>query len=112
MAVPDASFAASIIGASLRLPPRRLVDAVLHLRAEMPDQALDRPCRRIAERTDGVAFDLLGDLEQRVDLAVMGVAGAMRSITRHHPAGAFAARRALAAALMLVEVAEARRSRG
>jgi hypothetical protein len=49
----------------------------------MPDQALDRPGRRVAERADRVALDLLGDVEQHVDLALLGLARAMRSITRH-----------------------------
>ena len=38
----------------------------------MADQALDRPGRRIAERADRVAFDLLRHLEQHVDLARLG----------------------------------------
>ena len=38
----------------------------------MPDQALDRPGRRIAQRADGVAFDLAGDLVQRVDFVRFG----------------------------------------
>ena len=33
----------------------------------MPDQALDRPGRRIAERADGVALDLLADFLQQID---------------------------------------------
>jgi hypothetical protein len=72
------------------------------------DQALDRPGRGVAERADGVAFDLLGDVQQHVDLALVGAA--LRPCAHHapHPAGAFAARRALAAALVLVEIGDAR----
>src|SRR3546814_5054655 len=53
-----------------------LADTAFDFRAEMLDQPLDRPCGGVAERTDGVAFDLLGDVEQSVDLADVGVAGA------------------------------------
>jgi hypothetical protein len=73
------------------------------------DQALDRPGCRVAKRADGVAFDLLGHIEQHVDLALLaGVAFHHAVHHRHHPAGAFAARRALAAAFVLVEVADSR----
>src|SRR3546814_21055934 len=61
-------------------------------RAEMLEQPLDRPCGGVAERTDGVAFDLLGDVEQSVDLADVGVAGAQPLHHSPHPAGALAAR--------------------
>ena len=43
-------------------------DAALHLGTEMADQALDRPGRRVAQRADRVALDLLRDVLQRVDL--------------------------------------------
>ena len=43
-------------------------DALLHHRAEMPDQSLDRPGRGVAQRADRVAFDLARDLLQGVDL--------------------------------------------
>src|SRR3546814_12112178 len=76
-------------------------------RAEMLDQPLDRPCGGVAERTDGVAFDLLGDVEQSVDLADVGVAGAQPLHHAPHPAGALAARGDMAAAFMLVEIADA-----
>src|SRR5690606_29295020 len=42
------------------------IDARLDLRTEIADQALDRPGRSIAERADGVAFDLLRHLQQHV----------------------------------------------
>src|SRR3546814_13080121 len=80
-----------------------LADTAFDFRAEMLDQPLDRPCGGVAERTDGVAFDLLGDVEQSVDLADVGVAGAQPLHHAPHPAGALAARGALAAAFMLVE---------
>ena len=46
-----------------------------------------RPCRRVAEGADRVPFDLLGDVEQHVDLALLRRPSTMRSMTRHiHPA--------------------------
>src|SRR5690606_38921833 len=60
-----------------------------------------------AERADGVAFDLLGNLVQRVDLIDLGLAVAEALHDAPHPAGTFAARGALAAGLVLVEIADA-----
>ena len=74
----------------------------------MCNQALDRPRRRIAERADGVAFDLLGHFQQHVDLALVGAAVGHPGQHPPHPPGAFAARRALAAALVFVEIGDAR----
>src|SRR5690606_14542511 len=56
-----------------------------------------------AERADGVALDLLGDLEEHVDLALLRVALHHALEHAHHPAGTFPAWRALAAAFMLEE---------
>src|SRR5690242_12884150 len=81
-----------------------VADAALDLGSEVAEQALDRPRGRIAQGADGVAFDLLGDVEQEVDLADLGLATHHALHHAVHPAGAFAARRALAAALMHVEV--------
>ena len=72
----------------------------------MPDQALDRPGRRIAERADRMTFDLTGQgfLEfDRFPQSVPRFRRTIRSIMRAQPSRAFAARRALAAAFMLVE---------
>src|SRR5688500_2592004 len=38
-------------------------DALLHLVAEVAEQALDRPGGRVAQGADGVAFDLGGDVQ-------------------------------------------------
>src|SRR5688500_6246752 len=90
------------------LPRAVFADAALDLVSEVAEQALDRPRGRVAQGADGVAFDLLGDVEQQVDLA--GLGPALHHALHHavHPAGAFAARRALAAALVPVEVRQAR----
>src|SRR5262245_195302 len=59
----------------IRPRPRLVrIDPALELRPEVRDDALDRPSRRIAERADRVAFDLGGDLEEHVDLALLGAA--------------------------------------
>src|SRR4051812_21143495 len=83
---------------------RVFVDAPLDLGAEMAQQSLYRPSRAVAERADGMALDLLGDLHQHVDLAVGGAT--LRHASEHapHPAHAFATRRALPAGLVLVEI--------
>src|SRR5215470_6234245 len=81
-----------------------IVDAPLDLMAEMADQALHGPSRALAERADGMALDLGRDLHQHVDLAL--VRAAFRHAAEHppHPTHALAAGRALAAALVLVEI--------
>src|SRR5215472_6593043 len=89
----------------LRMRVRRvLIDAPLDLGPEVAQEALHGPCGAVAEGADRVALDLLRHLEQHVDLALVGAA--LRHAGEHapHPAHALAARRALAAALVLVEV--------
>src|SRR3546814_16564623 len=66
-------------GIALPLLSRRsgllvLADAALHLRAEMAQQALDRPGRGVAERADGMALDLIGHIQHGVDLVQPGIA--------------------------------------
>src|SRR5262245_44551000 len=101
--------------ASLRRDPhglrvrigRIVVDALLDLVAEVAQQALYGPGGAIAEGADGVALDLGRDFHQHVDLAL--VRAAFRHAGEHapHPAHALPAGRALAAALVLVEVRDA-----
>src|SRR5215204_1073061 len=86
---------------------RVVVDAALDLAPEMPDQPLDRPGGGVAERADGVALDLRRDFEQHVDLAPLRAAFGHAGEDAPHPARALAAGRALAAALVLVEVGDA-----
>ena len=81
-------------------------DTALHLRPEMPDQALYRPDTTISQRTDRVTFDLLGDIPEHIDFLNLGVSG---DHAGHHPidpAHAFTARRTLTATLMPVEMAQ------
>src|SRR4051812_34452942 len=82
----------------VRLAGAVLVDPVLDLVAEVAEQALDRPGRRIAQAADGVAFDLRRDVQQHVDLRHLRLAGHHPLHHAPHPAGALTARRALAAA--------------
>src|SRR5262245_65234540 len=84
-----------------------VVDASLDLVTEMADEALHWPRRAVAERADGVSLDLGRDFHQHVDLAL--VRAAFRHAAEHppHPTHALAAGRALAAALVLVEVRDA-----
>src|SRR5690606_41911359 len=42
-------------------------DTLFDFGAEVTDQTLNGPCGRVAQRADGVTFDLRGDLKQRVD---------------------------------------------
>src|SRR6476469_1907210 len=81
-----------------------VLDVVLELAAEMFDEALDRQRRGVAQRADRAALDVVGDGRQHVD--VLGPARAVLDAIDHspQPAGAFAARRALAARFLEIEV--------
>src|SRR5262245_61030612 len=106
---------ASALSSLLRRHPHRirmrvrgiLVDALLDLVTEVAQQPLHRPGCAVAEGADGVALDLGRDLHQHVDLALVGAA--LRHAGQHapHPAHTLAAGRALAAALVLVEIRDA-----
>src|SRR5438552_3001481 len=87
---------------------RRLVavDARLDLPAEVAQQPLHRPGCPVAQRADGVAFDLGRHVLEQVDLALLRLAALHALQHAPHPAAALAAGRALAAALMLVEVSD------
>src|SRR4029079_15264653 len=74
----------------------------------MPYQALHRPCRRIAERADRMALDLVGNIKKHIDLALFGPSSGHALEHPPHPARSLPARGALAARLMLVEIGDAR----
>lgn len=80
-----------------------LSNAGLQLRAEVSDETLDRPRKGLAQSADRVALDLLREFLEHVDLALLGVAGLETLHYLHRPLAALAARRALTAALVLVE---------
>ena len=74
----------------------------------MTDEPLDRPRRGIAERADRMPLDLLGHVEQHVDLALLRAPDDHALHDAPHPARPFAAGRALAAAFVTVEIGDAR----
>src|SRR5262249_12645276 len=84
-----------------------LVDAALDLAPEMAKQTLHRPSRAIAERADGVALGPGRLLHQHGEPAVGGPAFRHTGEHAPHPAHSLPAGRALAAALMLVEIGDA-----
>src|SRR6185369_6198259 len=94
-------------GSLQQLASGTFCDAALELGAEMAHQPLDRPGGSVAERANGVSLDLLGDVEKLVDVLDLGIALAKPLHHPPHPAGALTTGRALAAALVLVEIADA-----
>src|SRR5262252_1464764 len=86
-----------------------VVDVVLELVAEVLDEALHRQRSGVAERADRPSGDVVGDREQEIEVLVLALA-ALDPI--HHPpqpAGALAARRALPAGLLEVEIRQPQR---
>lgn len=72
----------------------------------MSDQTLDGPGEGLAESADGVALDLLGELLHHVDLTLAGGAFLEAVHDLLSPLGALATGSALAAGLVVVELAE------
>src|SRR3546814_10286298 len=73
----------------------------------MSQEALHRPRRGLDESADGVAFDLPGRGAQHLQVVDLRVAVDDAGQHAVHPAGALAARRALAAAFLEVEARDA-----
>ena len=84
-----------------------LVEVPLELVAELRDVARDDDRRGVAERAEALAQDPVADVEEQVELALRGAALLDPSEDVDLPADALAARRALAAGLLLVELREA-----
>src|SRR4030095_105779 len=59
-----------------------------------------RHCRRVAKRTDGVAHDIVADVENKTEIALVALALFSAAKNLFHPVTAFAARAALTARLM------------
>src|SRR6185312_3472865 len=80
---------------------------IFKLVPETGQEALHRPRRGFAERADRVPLDLAGDRLQAMQIVLRALA--VDDARQHaiHPAGAFAARRALAAGLGHVETRDA-----
>lgn len=78
----------------------------LDLGTEVAHETLDGPGSGLTQSADGVALDLLGELEDHVDLAVLSLASVQ---TVHHlqqPGGTLTAGSALTAGLVLEEVGQ------
>src|SRR5690348_5847311 len=80
---------------------------VLELVPEIREERLHRPRGGFAERADGVPFDLARDGFQPMQVFRRPTARDDARQHAMHPAGAFAARRALAAGFHVVELADA-----
>src|SRR5512139_1240519 len=84
-----------------------VLDVVLELVPEMSDEALHGPRRRVAERADSVSLDVVGDAHQHIHVFLAALARQDPRERAVEPAGALAARRALAAGLHVIEAREA-----
>src|SRR5829696_5464603 len=81
-----------------------VVDVLLELVAEAVDVARNRHRGRVAEGAEALAEDAVADVEQQVELPLPRAALLDLVQQLHHPAGSLAARRALAAGLVHVEL--------
>src|SRR5690625_1336678 len=84
-----------------------VLDVVLEFVPVIGQERLHRPRRGFAEGADGVAFDLAGDGLEAVQVVLLSLPGDDALEHAVHPAGALAARRALAAGLGIVELRDA-----
>src|SRR5215831_20139627 len=80
-----------------------VLNHVLELVAEVLQEALHGPRGRVAERADRMAFDLVRDVDEHVEIGLRALP--LRDPREHavEPARTLAARRALAARLGVVE---------
>src|SRR5437870_83070 len=85
-----------------------LFDAPLEFGAEVANEALHRPGGTVGQGADRMALDLLRDVVEHVDLGDRGISGDHPLHDTPYPAETLAARRALAAALMLIELRQPR----
>ena len=83
-----------------------VVNTILHVSSEMPNESLHRPRGGVTQSTDSVTFNLIGQLLEHIDLSEVGISKfhALKHID--HPASTLAARGALTAGLVLVELGE------
>src|SRR5215467_2721580 len=84
-----------------------VIDVVLELAAEMLDEALHRQGGGVAERADGAPGDVVGDVDQQVEVLVLSLAVLDAVDHAVEPAGSLAAGRALATGLLEVEIRQA-----
>src|SRR5690606_5576820 len=80
-----------------------VLDMVFEVLPEMTNCTGHRPCSCVAERADGLAFDLLGNVVQQVD--VVRPSFAMFDAVQYffHPAGTFPAGATLTARFMVIK---------
>src|SRR5918992_763690 len=88
--------------AAVRAPA--LVDVRPELVAELADVARDRHRSRVTQRTEALAEDAVADVEQQIELRVLRVAGLDLLQQLYLPARPLAARGALPAGLVHVEL--------
>src|SRR3954465_2072740 len=81
-----------------------VVDVLLELLAESVDVARHRHRRRVPERAEALTEDAVADVEQQVEVALLRRPVLERVEDLHYPARADAARRALTARLVHVEL--------
>src|SRR5258707_3422665 len=74
--------------------------------AELRDVARDDDRVGVTERAEALAVDPVADVQQQVEVLLRGAPVLELAEDRRQPAGAFAARCALAARLVLVELRE------
>ena len=91
----------------LEVEALRVRDALLDHGLEAADETLHGPGRRVAQSADRVALDLARHFVQHADFPHVRVAHLHAFEERLEPPRALAARRALAAGLVAVEVREA-----
>src|SRR5512139_4339092 len=72
-----------------------VLDVMLELVPEVSDEALHRPRGGVAERADGVPFDLVGDVDEHVDVGHAALPRQDPLQRAVEPSRAFAAGRAL-----------------
>lgn len=82
------------------------VNPLLDVASEAADKALHGPGSGVSEGADGVAFNLLRELLEHVDLSEVCVTNLHTLQNVDHPGSAFSAGRALAATLVLVELGQ------
>src|SRR5438128_8816652 len=84
-----------------------LVDVRLELLAELLDVARDGDRGGLPERAEALPVDPIAYVQQEIQLVLLGVPGFEPAQDLRHPAGSLAARRALPARLVLVELVDA-----
>src|SRR5450830_7667 len=83
-----------------------VLDVILKFFAEILDECTYRHCRRITQRTDRAALDVIGNRVQHIEVFQLAVTVFDTFDHAVHPASAFAAWRTLTAGLFVVEVSQ------